>query len=161
MWVQVQLHEELEEWDQARIECRNIAKKWPEELDMVLKHAQYCFRTHDSYDWERARELYEKAFEAYADSEMLGEDVDEQWTHLNVYLDILLRLGMYHEGIRQLRRLARWFLGRKDDTFWDDFIDDREFDSTHASVSTVESTLSTRVLPYRVFADDHGVCSFR
>lgn len=127
----LQLHEELEEWDQARIECRNIAKKWPEELDMVLKHARYCFRTHDSYDWERARELYEKAFEAYADSDMLGEDVDEQWTHLNVYLDILLRLGMYHEGIRQLRRLARWFLGRKDDAFWDDFIDDREFDSTH------------------------------
>ena len=62
---------------------------------------------------------------------MLGDDSDEQWTHLNVYIDILIKLGMYLEGIRQLKRLSRWFLGRMSETFWEDVImDDREFDST-------------------------------
>lgn len=126
----LRLHEVLKETDQARLECKAIIKKWPEELDYVLKYARLCFQTRDSYEWERAKEAYEKSFEFYADSDILGDDIDEQWTHLNVYLDVLLKLGMYLDGIRQLKRLARWFLGRKDETFWDDLIDDREFDST-------------------------------
>ena len=54
----LRLHEELGEVDHARIECKIIIKKWPDDLDHILKYAQFCFKTRDSYEWERAKEAY-------------------------------------------------------------------------------------------------------
>ncbi|KAF2481944.1 hypothetical protein BDY17DRAFT_325449 [Neohortaea acidophila] len=129
--AKLRLHVELKEDSSARMEAKIITEKWPKDLEVVSQYAELCIESGNSWEWERSKYAYEKAFEQYAGEEMLGDDPEQQWFYLNEYLDILLRLGLHQLGLRQLKRIARWFLGRQEDTFWDDIADDREFDSTN------------------------------
>ncbi|KAF2093231.1 TPR-like protein, partial [Rhizodiscina lignyota] len=47
---------------------------------------------------------------------------------VNVYMDVMLELGLYEQGVIKLRQLARWLLGRENETYWDNQSDDREWD---------------------------------
>ena len=125
------LYLDLEDWNKARRDCKAIVQKWPDELDKVMLYAELCERTADASEWQRAVTAYQEAFKRYADEESFG-DSEQQWTHLNVYLDLMTKLERWNQGVHELKRIARWFLGRKDDTFWDEFAeDDREFDINH------------------------------
>jgi general transcription factor 3C polypeptide 3 (transcription factor C subunit 4) len=51
------------------------------------------------------------------------------WSDINIYAELFGYLKQPEEGIHNMKLLARWFLGRGDDTMWDDFEDDdREWD---------------------------------
>lgn len=50
------------------------------------------------------------------------------WSLLNIYLDLLDRLGDYPYALFRLKSLSRWIQGRSNETYWDIQKDDREFD---------------------------------
>lgn len=56
------------------------------------------------------------------------DDSDLDWEMINIYLDLLDRLGDYESALARLKTLARWKQGRVKENFWDDMEDDREFD---------------------------------
>ena len=128
----LKLHIELEDWREARIESKAIVKIEPTDLENVRQYAWLYDMRDSPYERQLAIEAYENAFRLYADEDSLG-DSEEQWDHLNIYLDLLNMVGgRAREAVPLLKRFARWFLGRKDDTFWDDItLDDREYDTTH------------------------------
>ncbi|KAH9879988.1 hypothetical protein J1614_002013 [Plenodomus biglobosus] len=71
---------------------------------------------------------FEEAIKIFTDISRDATDNDLDWEMINIYLDLLDRKGDYSKGIKQLRRLARWKQGRREETYWDDEKDDREFD---------------------------------
>ena len=124
---------ELDDYMAARKECKALVRIRPAELDYVRQFASLCNMTGEKEDRERAHMAYETAFKLLGNQSSIGTP-DEQWDHLNVYLDLLHRTYRPHQGIAQAKRLARWFLGRKQDTFWDGWDgDDREFDNENSS----------------------------
>ncbi|KAJ6037291.1 Tetratricopeptide-like helical [Penicillium herquei] len=51
------------------------------------------------------------------------------WSEVNIYAELFSLTGQLSQGLYALKSVARWLLGRKDDTLWDDFdVDDREWD---------------------------------
>ncbi|OAK95222.1 TPR-like protein [Phaeosphaeriaceae sp. SRC1lsM3a] len=56
------------------------------------------------------------------------DDSDFDWEMINIYLDLLDRLGQYDTALARLKTLARWKQGRAKETYWDGLDDDREFD---------------------------------
>lgn len=120
----------------ARAECKQMVKLRPYDLDNVRIYADLCMSLGESYEAVHAKEAYDRAFKHFytTDRPIAGGDKDEQWGHLNVYFELFDTLKDTNpaEGIRDLKRYCRWFLGRKDETFWDDYQDDdREFDISH------------------------------
>lgn len=125
------LYCELKLWNKARKESKNMVRTRPEDLDILREYAGLCVQTFDPFEWRRAIEAYEKAFDFFKDQDTLGDE-EGQWDHLNMYLDLLAKLNQFEEAVYHAKRLARWFVGRKDDTFWNYYTaDDREFDSSN------------------------------
>lgn len=51
------------------------------------------------------------------------------WSDVNIYVELFANQQRYDEGLRALKSLSRWLLGRRSDRVWDAFDhDDREFD---------------------------------
>ncbi len=50
------------------------------------------------------------------------------WELINIYLDLLDRSGNYDHALTRLKDLSRWKQGRRNETYWDEQNDDREFD---------------------------------
>ncbi|CBX98229.1 hypothetical protein IAQ61_010326 [Plenodomus lingam] len=71
---------------------------------------------------------FEEAIKIFTDVSRDVEDNELDWEMINIYLDLLDRKGDCSKGIEQLRKLARWKQGRREETYWDDQKDDREFD---------------------------------
>jgi general transcription factor 3C polypeptide 3 (transcription factor C subunit 4) len=98
----------------------------------VLRHiAEICILTESA---DKAKELYENLL---ADRRENGIDEDEiasPWTDILVYVQILalekpVEIGVA-KALQKLKQLARWMLGRDEESYWDAFVsDDREFDS--------------------------------
>lgn len=58
------------------------------------------------------------------------EAPDFSWSDVNIYAELYALLGQHEKGLKALKQLARWLLGRKDDTMWETFDeDDREWDA--------------------------------
>ncbi|KAH3558233.1 hypothetical protein KXV84_002514 [Aspergillus fumigatus] len=72
--------------------------------------------------WTESVEYY-KSFEP--------EDApDFSWSDANIYAELFSYLGRYEEGLKALKSVSRWLLGRRDDTMWENFNeDDREWDA--------------------------------
>ena len=83
----------------------------------------------DTKEIEKAKQLYQQYI-----TEELNGDADSPpmigWSDINVFIELFSYQEEYSEGIMQLRALSRCLLGREDETFWDDFLDDdREWDA--------------------------------
>ncbi|KAF2166344.1 hypothetical protein M409DRAFT_66790 [Zasmidium cellare ATCC 36951] len=130
-----ELHKELNDSRGARMDCKNILKHWPKKTYYLHEYARLCAAWGDESELAKAKEAYDHAFNLYRDEEQFGEvgvDPLDQWSHLNIYLEVVHDLNVPWEGIATAKRLARWFLGRKAETFWDRFKDDdREFDENN------------------------------
>ena len=51
------------------------------------------------------------------------------WSDVNFYAELFSYIGQPAEGLKGIKSLSRWLLGRGDDTMWEDFHeDDREWD---------------------------------
>ncbi|KAI9806066.1 MAG: transcription factor TFIIIC subunit tfc4 [Piccolia ochrophora] len=52
------------------------------------------------------------------------------WSDVNIFVELFGLQGQYLQGVEELRRLSRWFLGRRAEAYWDDIRDDdREWDA--------------------------------
>ena len=126
--AKLRLYLELEDWPSARLECKGLVRLRPAELDYVRQYASLCNMTGRPDDRERALLAYETAFKIQVGA-LSPANPDEYWDHLNVFLDLLHRSNRPYDGVVELKRLARWLLGRKEDIIWDAWnMDDREFD---------------------------------
>ncbi|KAM0717663.1 hypothetical protein Q7P37_007515 [Cladosporium fusiforme] len=115
----------------ARTDTKLLLRARPDDLDNLKLYAELCFESKDHFEMAAGRETYENTFKLFEDKDTFG-DAEGQWTHLNLYLDLVERTREPVHAVFQLKRVARWFLGRKEDEFWDDVTeDDREFDSGH------------------------------
>jgi general transcription factor 3C polypeptide 3 (transcription factor C subunit 4) len=115
----------------ARIDTKTLLRARPDDLENLKLYAELCLESADASEIAAAREAYEQAFQLFADTDTFG-DAEVQWAHLNMYLDLADRSKDPVYAISQLKRLARWFLGRKEDEYWDNVTDDdREYDSGH------------------------------
>ncbi|KAK4611688.1 Transcription factor tau subunit sfc4 [Fulvia fulva] len=126
-----ELEKEAGKSREARLDARNIVKAWPYQTYYIGQWAQLCGSWHDTSEMKDAKEAYETAFREYEDEDSFGHQDDEtdQWSHLNLYLDLCDMVGTHEPGLFRGKQLARWFLGRQDETFWDRIKDDdREYD---------------------------------
>ena len=54
------------------------------------------------------------------------------WKDIIIFAEVFIRSGQYAQGLSSVKKLSRWMLGRSNDVFWEDFVqDDREFDNNH------------------------------
>lgn len=119
---------ELDELPRARKECNMMVKARPYDLSIIKQYADLCTHSIHSTEVQRAREAYDRAIEFYSKGKSLGLP-DTQWSHVNVYIDLVEDGETVQATLQRLKQLSRWLLGRKDDTWWDDIEgDDREFD---------------------------------
>lgn len=62
------------------------------------------------------------------------------WSSLNIIAELSLKLGdKNNESIRTIKKCARWIQHRELQTFWDDAIDDSEFDSRRLKSTRFDS----------------------
>ncbi|KAJ5803535.1 Tetratricopeptide-like helical [Penicillium pulvis] len=61
------------------------------------------------------------------------QDTRLSWSEVNIYVELFSITGQPVQGLRALKSVSRWLLGRGDDALWDDFEDDdREWDFNDA-----------------------------
>lgn len=73
-------------------------------------------------------EEFDQAIETYTGPGRDPKASDLDWELINIYLDLLDRTGEYDYALRRLKDLSRWKQGRRNETYWDEQKDDREFD---------------------------------
>lgn len=115
----------------ARLDCKNILKQWPGKSQYVKEYAQLTAGLQDRGELQKSLNAYDACFEIYEDDDIFGDEEDENdpWDHLNIYLELLYHCGDPEDGLAKAKRYSRWFIGRKDETFWDRYVDDdREWD---------------------------------
>ncbi|KAK8186307.1 hypothetical protein BC567DRAFT_259576 [Phyllosticta citribraziliensis] len=94
------------------------------DLDRIQQLAELCAVTREP---ARAVEPFEKAIRHHLTAS--GEDSSQlDWQSLNSYLELMSTLKRYEEAIPLLKSTARYIVGRQDESFWDQFEDDREWD---------------------------------
>ncbi|KAK4540863.1 hypothetical protein LTR36_008805 [Oleoguttula mirabilis] len=132
---------ELGDWGEARNHSKGMLRLRPGDLENVRTYAELCAQTKEPVEYHRAKEAYEAAFALLKEEETIG-DPDDQWSHVNIYLETIDRLGssdriagfvdqvrIATDAVAMARKLARRILGRQEEDFWDQYVDDdREFD---------------------------------
>ncbi|UPX19168.1 uncharacterized protein EKO05_0009438 [Ascochyta rabiei] len=73
-------------------------------------------------------EEFDQAIETYTGPGRDPRTSDLDWELINIYLDLLDRTGKYEYALKRLKDLSRWKQGRRNETYWDEQKDDREFD---------------------------------
>ncbi|WEW58281.1 transcription factor TFIIIC subunit tfc4 [Emydomyces testavorans] len=120
------MYRELGYTNRAALEYEKILKDLPHNT-RALRHLAETYM--DLNDVEKAKALYEETISYYS-SLNLEEAADFDWSDINIYVELFGYQGNYWEGLRALRSLSRWLLGRKDETEWDSiWEDDREWDA--------------------------------
>ncbi|KAI5361245.1 Putative zn(2)-C6 fungal-type DNA-binding domain, tetratricopeptide-like helical domain superfamily [Septoria linicola] len=106
----------------ARLDAKNILRLFPYKTVFLKEFAVLCAGWSDKNEQELAIHRYDQAFTYYMDNfQNFGDEDDptEDWEHLNIYLEMVELAGNPWIGLQQAKRIARWFVGRKNDTFWD------------------------------------------
>ncbi|KAL2007860.1 hypothetical protein VTN00DRAFT_7842 [Thermoascus crustaceus] len=110
----------------AATEYERILKDLPHNT-RALRHLAETYI--DLNDVQKAVDHYTDSINYYMSLD-LDEAIDFSWSDVNIYVELFSYLGKYEEGLRVLKSLSRWLLGRKEDAMWEDFHqDDREWDA--------------------------------
>jgi general transcription factor 3C polypeptide 3 (transcription factor C subunit 4) len=110
-------------------QCQKMLALKPHEYDILSQMALLGTSTHKAIRLHLTRiiESYESSI-AYFVAHEEPDNSNLDWSLLNIYLDLLNHAGDYDRALSRLKTLSRWKQGRKDETYWDDLDDDREFD---------------------------------
>lgn len=130
--AKLMLYQETDNTKFARLDLKNILKQWPGKSQYAKDYAQITASLQDSGELRKSLDFYDNCFEIYKDCDTFGDEEDDTdpWDHLNIYLELFYRCGDPTEGLAKAKKYARWFIGRKDETFWDQYVDDdREWDN--------------------------------
>lgn len=120
------IYRELGYNGRAATEYERILKELPHNT-RALRHLAETYI--DLNDVQKAVDHYTESINYYMSLD-LDEATDFSWSDVNIYVELYSFLGKYEEGLRVLKSLSRWLLGRKEDVMWEDFHqDDREWDA--------------------------------
>ncbi|KAJ9614337.1 transcription factor TFIIIC subunit tfc4 [Cladophialophora chaetospira] len=116
-------------YSMAMRDLEKILKTMPRDPRVLRQFTEICIEIDDL---ERAKTKYEEIFEYYRENGFHGEQ-PFAWAHILVYSQVLAledpQDAAISNALMELKRLSRWILGREDEMYWDDCIqDDREFD---------------------------------
>ena len=120
----MRLQLELGNASKARRDCEKMLEVQPNDSGLLRQLAELSVTIEET---ARAKKLYDGFIEAHIAGK-LEEGDSFTWSLINIYLDLLDRLELWHVAIHKLRNLSRYLLKRSEETYWDDFDDDREWD---------------------------------
>ena len=111
----------------AALELRQMHEMLPQDTSLIRMLAEAYIALQQV---EKAIELYRHYIEDNLNVEREYSD-GLGWSDVNVYVELFGMQDRYEEGIRELKALSRWLLGREDETCWGSYEeDDREWDSS-------------------------------
>ena len=120
------VYREMQYNGRAASEYERILKVIPHNAE-ALRHLAEIYI--DLAEVQKAVRHYSNSVKYYLSLDP-EEAPDFSWSDINIYVELYSYLAQFEQGLRALKPLARWLLGRKDDTMWDDFDeDDREWDA--------------------------------
>ncbi|KAK2734615.1 transcription factor TFIIIC subunit tfc4 [Onygenales sp. PD_40] len=120
------VYRELGHNGKAAQEYERLLKDLPHNTT-ALRHLAETYI--DLNEVDKAKKRYDENI-AYYTSLSLEDAADFTWSDVNIYVELFSYLNDYEQGILSLRSLARWLLGRRDDSEWDNITeDDREWDA--------------------------------
>lgn len=120
------IYRELHYNGRAATEYERLLKDLPHDA-RALRHLAEIYIDLD--DVQKAVDHYARSVEHFMSSDP-GETPEFSWSDVNIYAELYSYLGQHEKGIRAIKSLARWLLGRRLETMWDDFDeDDREWDA--------------------------------
>ncbi|KAI4287069.1 MAG: hypothetical protein L6R35_003675 [Caloplaca aegaea] len=112
----------------AAAEYESLLRTLPHDLAILRSLAEIYT---DLENPQRAIEQYNASIIFYRSKEPERAQTFA-WSDVNIYVELFADQQRYNEGIRALKTLSRWLLGRPDDPVWKAFDqDDREFDLDH------------------------------
>lgn len=119
------VYRELGHNGRAAADYERILKESPHNA-RALRHLAETFI--DMNDVQTAFDYWFESVEYFMSLD--PEEAPEfSWSDVNIYAELFTYLGRHSEGLREIKSLCRWLLGRGDDTMWEDFNeDDREWD---------------------------------
>ncbi|EEP81788.1 conserved hypothetical protein [Uncinocarpus reesii 1704] len=121
------IYRELGHSGKAVLEYERLLRELPHNTIALRQLAELYI---DLNDVEKAKARYDEAIAYYSSLDTLEEAVDFDWSDVNIYVELLGYQNKHWEGVRALRALSRWLLGRKNDIEWDEvWDDDREWDA--------------------------------
>lgn len=124
----VRINLEMNRFGGAMMQCRQILRRRPKDTEVLRQLAYICsIAGPRQLGVEKSATVFEECFNSFRDTEEPGHTVLD-WSLLNIYLELLQRLGWYRQGLSKLNYFSRWLLGRSEEAFWDDIGDDREWD---------------------------------
>ncbi|KAH0559240.1 hypothetical protein GP486_004247 [Trichoglossum hirsutum] len=127
MFERASLYRELGHHGRAATAYEQMLKKLPHDTT-VLRHLARVYI--DLKQIGKAKQLYKESVAYYSSGEGILEEEGFSWSDVNIYIELFGHSREYGDGIRELKSLARWMLGRAEETYWDDVRnDDREWDS--------------------------------
>jgi len=132
------LYLEKENFAGAISEYKAILKISPHNLDVVRSLAEAFI---DNHEVENAKQLFKDTFDHF---KALPNDAEQPigWNEVDAYVTLYAHQNDYDNGIKELKRLSRWLLGRREDEFWDKLTsDDREWDEDNSRRLEVPSFL--------------------
>ena len=115
----------LDSWHRADNAYKALIKLCPYNLELLRDYAHHSTKMNRPHN---AKQAYDIALNHFYSEESDGENSVFEFRDLCNYVDLFIQMGKSQEGISVLRRTSRWLLGRKTEGFWDDSIDDREWD---------------------------------
>lgn len=120
--------------NQALAEYRVLLNENPLDIGTIRLMAEVCLAKSDAAG---ARSAVDMTLDAYRQCIALlrpkGVPAPEQfgWVDVSAYVRLYAVNGSPLGAIAELSSLARWLLGRQDESFWDGYLDDdREWDSS-------------------------------
>jgi general transcription factor 3C polypeptide 3 (transcription factor C subunit 4) len=118
-------YHERDKLNSALNEYKKVLELKPHDIAVLEEVARLCIDMDDVYP---AQILYKNSITHFRESpDAAGSSFS--WTDADNYLELYGYAGQYDEAIKELKSLARWLLGREEETFWDDVTaDDCEWD---------------------------------
>lgn len=130
---------EREHFGPAVSDLKYILTDNPHDLEILRMLAEASI---DLGDVQNALELYKEAilyFQSLQNVSSFG------WTDVDIYATLYDFAGEYEFAHEEIKRLARWLLGRSNETFWDNITeDDREWDADNSRRLEISSFVAEK-----------------
>lgn len=113
----------------AAAEYVKVLRRRPYNMAILRNMAEAAFDTRSARKYvERTKEFYELAINhARTGGQHLRGSFE--WPDVTIFVEMCAFLERYSDAALALRSLTRMLLGRQEETFWDDYVDDdREWD---------------------------------
>lgn len=120
-------------------EYKIILKRRPFDIDIVRKLAESCIDSKTpATTIPSAIHAYRQFFDHERRTSQSMRARQTLWHDVGIYAELFALASRCEDGVRELRVLSRWLVGRQLESYWDNFhTDDREWDATDDRRSSV------------------------